>query len=46
MVSHHSSSDDVQSKQKIDGSQGFARCAQILLTTQIGGATVIQKRVK
>ena len=27
----------------IDGSQGFARCAQILLATKIGGATAIQK---
>ena len=27
----------------IDGSQGFARCAQILLATKIGGATSIPK---
>ena len=27
----------------IDGSQGFVRCAQILLATKIGGATAIQK---
>ena len=27
----------------IDGSQGFARCAQIWLATKIGGATAIQK---
>ena len=28
----------------IGGSQGFARCAQILLDTKIGGATAIQKK--
>ena len=27
----------------IDGSQGFARRAQILLATKIGGATAMQK---
>ena len=26
----------------IDGTQGFARCAQILLATKIGGATAVQ----
>ena len=46
MVSHNYYSDDVQSKTNftglIGGSQGFARCAQILLATKIGGATTIQ----
>ena len=27
----------------IDGSKGFAKCAQLLLATKIGGATAIQK---
>ena len=27
----------------IESSQGFSRCAQILLATKIGGATAIQK---
>ena len=27
----------------IDGSQGFAICAQILLATKTGGSTAIQK---
>ena len=46
MTSHHYSSDDVQLKYRtgiIDGSQGFSRCAQFLLSTKIGGATAIQK---
>ena len=47
MVIHRSSSDDVKSKKNstglIDGSQGFARCAQIWLATKIGGYAAIQK---
>ena len=46
MVRHHSSSNDVQSKQNstgiINSSPGFAKCAQILLAKTICGATDIQ----
>ena len=47
MLSHNYSSDDVQLEKNsaglIDGSQGFARCAQNLLATKTGGAMDIQK---
>ena len=47
MVSYHSYSDDVQSKQKLHRINililRFSGCAQFLLATKVGGATAIQK---